>query len=121
MNMKMKRWIALAAIALLVVGALGAVVYNAYAQGPTTDGDEASESQDNNPALQGQAGITSEEAEAIILAQYPGAKVVATELENEGGVLLYSIELDNGEEVEVDANNGTLLPAEAETGAESGG
>jgi uncharacterized membrane protein YkoI len=119
--MKINRWIALAAIALLVVGAMGAIVYNTYAQGPTTDGDEVSESQDNNPALQGQAGITPEEAEAIALAQYPGAKVVATELENEGNVLLYSIELDNGAEVEVDANTGTVLPAETESGGETGG
>lgn len=118
--MKINRWIALAAIALLVVGALGAVVYSVYAQGPIADGEEASESQDNNPALQGQAGITREEAEAIALAQYPGAKVVATELEKEGGVLLYSIELDNGAEVEVDANHGAVLPAEGESGGESG-
>lgn len=118
--MKINRWIALVAIALLVVGALGAVVYSVYAQGPITDGDEASETQDNNPALQGQAGITREEAETIALTQYPGAKVLATELEKEGGRLLYSIELDNGAEVEVDANDGTSLPAEAETGAESG-
>ncbi len=117
--MKINRWIALAAIALLVVGALGAVVYRVYAQASTTDSDGVSESQDNASALQGQAGITQEEAEAIALTQYPGAKVVATELENEGGTLLYSIELDNGAEVEVNANDGTLLPAEAETGPDS--
>jgi uncharacterized membrane protein YkoI len=114
--MKINRWIVLTTIALLVVGAIGAVAYTAYAQGPTTDGNESSESQDNNPALQGQAGITQEEAETIALTGYPGAKVLGTELENEGGVLLYSIELDNGAEVEVDANAGTILPAEAESG-----
>ncbi len=119
--MKINRWIALVAIALLVVGALGAVVYSVYAQGPTADGEEASESEDNNPALQDQTGITREEAESIALAQYPGASVLATELEKEGGRLLYSIELDNGAEVEMDANDGTILPAEAETGAASGG
>ncbi|MCI0609706.1 MAG: PepSY domain-containing protein [Anaerolineae bacterium] len=119
--MKINRWIALAGIALLVVAAMGAMAFNAYAQAPTQDGDDTSESQDNGAALQGQAAITQEEAEAIALAGYPGAKVLAAELENEGGTLLYSIELDNSMEVEVDANNGTVLPAEAETGAESGG
>jgi uncharacterized membrane protein YkoI len=119
--MKINRWIALAVIALLVIGAMGAIVYKAYAQTSTKDNDGASESQDNSAALQDQAGITGEEAEAIALDQYPGAKVLGTELENEGDVLLYSIELDNGAEVEVDANNGTVLPNEAETAAESGG
>ena len=119
--MKINRWIALIAIALLVVGAMGAITYTTFAQGPGTDGDEASESQDNGAALQGQAAISQQEAEAIALAEYPGAKVLATELENEGRTLLYSIELDNGADVEVDAKDGTVLPAEAETDAESGG
>jgi uncharacterized membrane protein YkoI len=115
--MKIKKWIGLALIGLLVVVAMGAITYTTFAQG--TDGDDASESQDNGVALPDQAAITQEEAEAIALAQYPGTKVVATELENEGGTLLYSIELDNGAEVELDANTGTVLPAEAETGADS--
>ena len=117
--MKINRWIALAAIALLVVSAMGAITYTAFAQGPGTDGNDASESQDNGAALQGQAALTQEEAEAIALAQYPGATVVATELENEGGTLLYSFDLDNGEEVEIDANTGVVLPAETESDGES--
>ena len=119
--MKINKWIALAMIALLVVAALGAITYTTFAQGTggNDDGNEASESQDNGAVLQDQAAITQEEAEAIALAQYPDAKVLATELENEGGTLLYSIELDNGAEMEVDANTGTVLPAEAETGVES--
>lgn len=119
--MKINRWIALASVALLVVGVLGAIAYTAYAQAPITGGDEESESQDSGAALQSQAGITREQAQALAIAQYPGAKVRATELENEGGILLYSMELDNGAEVEVDANTGTVLPAETESGGETGG
>lgn len=119
--MKINRRIVLALIALLVVGVMGAITYTTFAQGSGTDDDDASEFQDNDAALQDQAAITQEEAEAIALAKYPGVNVVATELENEGGTLLYSIELDNGAEVEVDANTGTILPNEAETGVESGG
>lgn len=119
--MKINRWIALALIALLVVGAMGAITYTTFAQGSGTDGDDASESQDGGATLQDQAAITQEDAEAIALAEYPGAKVTATELENEGGVLLYSVELNNGAEVEVDANTGAVLPAESETGTESDG
>ncbi|MEO5886201.1 MAG: PepSY domain-containing protein [Anaerolineales bacterium] len=117
--MKINKWIALVSVALLVVAAMGAITYTTFAQG--FGGNDASESQDNSAVSQDQAAITQEEAEAIALAQYPDAKVLATELENEGGTLLYSIELDNGAEVEVDANTGTVLPAEAETGAESDG
>ena len=119
--MKINRWIALTMTALLVVVAMGAITYTTFAQGPVTDGDDASESSDNVTTFQGQAVITQEEAEAIALAQYPGAKILSTELENEGGTLLYSFDLDNHKEVEVDANTGEVLPAEAETGGESGG
>ncbi len=117
--MKINRWIALALIAVLVVGVMAAVTYTTFAQGSGTDNDDASETQDNSTALQGQAVITQEEAEAIALAEYPGANVAATELENEGGTLLYSIELDNGAEVELDANTGAILPTESEAGTDS--
>lgn len=117
--MKINRWIALALIALLAVGAVAAVGYTAYAQGGGTDSDDASESEESGAALQGQTGITQEQAEAIALKLHPGAKVTATELEREGGRLLYSIELDNGAEVELDANDGTVLPAEMESGTDS--
>jgi uncharacterized membrane protein YkoI len=108
-RMKIIRWMALVAIVLLVIGAMGAAAYKVYAQG--------SARWDNDPALQGQGGVTLEEAIAIALAQYPGAKVLGTESENEGGISLYEVELDNRAEVEVDANAGTILPAEPENSA----
>lgn len=119
--MKINRWIALALIAMLIVGVMTTITYTTFAQGSGTDNDDASETQENSTALQGQAVITQEEAEAIALAHHPGANVSATELENEGGTLLYSVELDNGAEVEVDATSGTVLPQEAEAGIESDG
>ena len=117
--MKMNKWMMRTMIAVLVLTAMGAFTYNALAQNGGVDDDDASES--NGADLQSQAGITQEEAEAIALAQYPGAKIIASELENENGTLLYSFDLDNGQEVELDANTGTVLPAEAETGADSDG
>jgi uncharacterized membrane protein YkoI len=92
--MKIVRWTALIAIIFLLMGAIGAATYKVYAQ-----------SQD---------GITLEEAIAIALGQHPGAKVLATESENEAGIQLYEIELDNHAEVEVDASNGTIQPDEPE-------
>lgn len=92
--MKIFRWVVLIVAAFLVMGVTGAVAYRVYAQG--------------------QDGITLEEAIAIALGQHPGANVLTTETENEGGVQLYEIELDNRAEVEVDASAGTILPPEPE-------
>ena len=107
--MKIFRWMALVLIAFLVLGAMGVAVFRVYAQGHTRWG--------SSTTLQGQDGITLEEAIAIALAQYPGANVLATEHETEGGIQLYEVELDNRAEVEVDANAGTILPAEPENSA----
>lgn len=64
---------------------------------------------DEATALQAKATITAAEAEAAALAANPGAKVVKSELDNENGVLVYSVELDNGADVKVDAGNGAVL------------
>lgn len=171
--MKINRFFALAAIALLVVGAMGAISLKVFAQtanppaaqaqdienqaaGPDTDnveeqvgeqvedgqpdGDEASESEapgapddslqepsytgsvavdqtategmseaDESAAMQGQATISAADAEATALAANPGATVLKTELDNENGALVYSVELSNGADVKVDAGNASIL------------
>jgi uncharacterized membrane protein YkoI len=70
-----------------------------------SDADEAA-------ALQAKATITSAQAEAAALAANPGTTVVKTELDNENGVLVYSVELSNGTDVKVDAGNGSILHTE---------
>jgi len=70
-----------------------------------TEADEAA-------ALQGKTGITAEEAKAAALAANPGAKVSKVELDNENGVLVYSVQLDNGLDVKVDAGNRAVLHTE---------
>lgn len=72
----------------------------------TTDGMSET---DESAALQGQAKISQADAEAAALAGNPGTKVVKSELDNENGSLVYSVELDNGLEVVVDAGNGAIL------------
>ncbi len=67
---------------------------------------------DEAAALQTKATITSAQVEAAALAANPGATVVKTELDNENGALVYSVELNNGLEVKVDAGNGTILHTE---------
>lgn len=67
---------------------------------------------DEAAALQGQATIAAADAEAAALAANPGATVVKTELDNENGALVYSVELDNGLDVKVDAGNSAILHTE---------
>lgn len=168
--MKINRFFALAVIALLIVGAMGAISLKAFAQtanppaaqtqviedpatGPDSDNieeqvgeqveeglpdaAEAAGAEDAGPdeqmpsytgsiavdqaategmseadesaALQGQATISAADAEAVALAANPGATVVKTELDNENGALVYSVELNNGADVKVDAGNGSIL------------
>jgi len=64
---------------------------------------------DESAALQGKASISAADAEAAALAANPGATVVKTELDNENGALVYSVELSNGADVKVDAGNGSIL------------
>lgn len=67
--------------------------------------DEAAEAS----ALQGQATITADEAQAAVEAANPGAKTLAVELDNENGTVVYEVELDSGTDVKVDAATGAIL------------
>jgi uncharacterized membrane protein YkoI len=67
---------------------------------------------DEAAALQDMAAISSAEAEAAAVAANPGTTVVKTELDNENGVVVYSVELSNGMDVKVDAGNGEILYTE---------
>lgn len=59
--------------------------------------------------LQRLATVSPAEAEAAALAANPGTTVVKTELDNENGSLVYSVELSNGLDVKVDAGNAAVL------------
>jgi uncharacterized membrane protein YkoI len=164
--MKLNRFIALATIALLVVGGMGAIATRSLAaskiavsaqsqscdqqdadtaeaagvadtdnvdlqcgeqvedgQPDGAEGSEAAEPAGNeaneSAALQGKAAISAAEAESAVLAANPGASVVKTELDDENGTVVYSVELSNGADVKVDAANGTILTTES--GADSEG
>jgi uncharacterized membrane protein YkoI len=77
------------------------------------DADEPNEA-DEDDASPDQAGITPDEAKAAAEAANPGAKALDVDLENENGTILYEVELDNGLEVQVDANNSNILGADQE-------
>jgi len=67
---------------------------------------------DEAAALQAKATISAAEAEAAALVANPGATVIKTELDNENGALVYSVELSNGSEVKVDAGTAKILHTE---------
>lgn len=67
--------------------------------------NEAAES----AVLRDQAIISAADAEAAALAANPGITVVKTELDNENGALVYSVELSNSADVKADAGNGSIL------------
>lgn len=71
---------------------------------------------DESAALQGQAKITADQAKAAAEAANTGAKAIKVELDNENGVLVYSVELDNGLDVKVDAGNGSVVHTEQADG-----
>jgi uncharacterized membrane protein YkoI len=68
---------------------------------------------DEAAALQDKATLSAADAETAALVANPGVSVVKTELDNENGALVYSVELSNGSEVKVDAGNGAILFSEA--------
>jgi len=151
--MKVNRWIALAAIAVVVVAAMSVVSVRAFAwinpspaaqdcAADTGSGEanEAAETEDGNmeecdqpgeaaaaeanEAAEGNGqdqsdetapaniGITSDEARVIVEAAHPGAATLAIEFDREGGRDIWEVELDNGLDVQVDANTGVIFHSE---------
>ncbi len=79
--------------------------------------DSVEMSEDQEAAtLQSLATITQDQAEQAALASAPGASVTEVELDNENGWVVYSVTLDNGTEVKVDAGDGQVLATEADEG-----
>jgi uncharacterized membrane protein YkoI len=117
----MNRRILTAVVAVAVAGALAGGV--AYAIGGSDD-DSPAESRSERAfteAHQDEAAVSKDEAESAALAAQPGT-VLESELEDEGGGLIWEVEIDDGTqiyEVTVDAQTGEILGGENE-GAEGG-
>lgn len=63
-------------------------------------------------ALKPQAKIDINQAQKAALGANPGTTVVKSELDNENGSLVYSVTLDNGLDVKIDAGNAAVLHTE---------
>jgi uncharacterized membrane protein YkoI len=61
----------------------------------------------------GTPAITVEQAQATALAANPGTTVIKTELDDENGQLIYSVELAGGLDVKLDAMTGMILSTES--------
>lgn len=72
------------------------------------DDDDAEDRQlrENPPTL------SREDAIGIAEGEYPDATAHEVELDVEAGIAVYSVELSNGMELEIDANTGELLQSE---------
>jgi uncharacterized membrane protein YkoI len=68
--------------------------------------------------LASKARVTLQEAQATVLSANPGATIVRAGLEDENGSLVYSVLLSSGQDVKVDAGNGTILSTDQGGGAE---
>ncbi len=83
-------------------------------EGPETpDAQEAPEGSDaaeaaEAAALASKAVISEQQAIDVALAANPGTTLVKASLDNENGVVVYSVELSNGADVKVDATTGQI-------------
>ena len=135
----MKKWLIGSGIlgVLLVTVLIGSLAATAFAQTPSLPQTQAEGQADTGPdeqapsydsairvdgtqygglseadeaaALAGMATITPEQATAAALQAHPGTTALKVELDNENGALVYSVELDNGLDVKVDAGDGAVL------------
>lgn len=76
-----------------------------------TGGAEAEDSADA-PAPAGLA-VTAVQSQTIAEEANPGAATLAVEYDSEGGKDVWEVELDNGQDVKVDAGSGQILLTEA--------
>jgi uncharacterized membrane protein YkoI len=90
--------------------------FTALVAGSAAAWNVQNEVQEEQAGLLSRAAVPVQTAQQTALAAYPGARIDGSEIEEEGGRLIYSFELDvpgqGGVEVEVDAMTGELLPAE---------
>ena len=149
LNMKLNRFVAMAALAMLAIGAMGIVTARTFAQtttqpaaqdqvcadqdndadvadeGPDTDdsdvqcgaqdendadddAEDVDADQDQDAAALGSPLITAEEAQATAESHLNAGTASEVELDNEGGQLVYSVEI-NGTDVKIDALTGAVL------------
>lgn len=121
--MRTRTWMTgLGAGSLLLTGVIAAIPTATSAQQTATPPTQVAEDATNGPAIIGtplfRPTIDLIQAQEIALDGQSGASVTGVELEGDDGVLVYDVELDNGNEVEVDATSGAVI--RTDTGDDEG-
>ena len=116
MRINQKISLAVVLLAILVVTAVGGALVAAQdttsPAGATIIQSSDDEGEKQTSASTSEAVLT--EAEAVTIAEAErDSTATFVELEREGGIVVYSIELDDGSEVEVDATTGDILEIES--------
>lgn len=123
--MRVRTWLtglsvgSLAFAGMIAAGPLGASAQQDSTPPPaqTASQTPGEDDQASGPAVVGapllQPTIDLTQAQEIALNGQTGAVVTEVSLDGEDGVLAYSIELDNGMEVDVDATSGEVLKTES--------
>ena len=80
------------------------------------EADEANEGQEaedgSDDVAPGDLGITAVQAQTIAEEANPNTTTLAVEFDRENGNDIWEVELDNGQDVKVDANSGQILLTE---------
>ncbi len=76
------------------------------------DGHEDQAADTSDEVAPAGTAITAEQAQAIVEQANPGATTMAVEFDRENGVELFEVELDNGQDVKVDAGSGQIIGVE---------
>ncbi|MFQ5420884.1 MAG: PepSY domain-containing protein [Anaerolineae bacterium] len=77
------------------------------------EANEANEVDEADETAPAGLSLTADEAQAIVEAANPGATTLAVEYDRENGRDLFEVELDNGQDVQVDADTGEIVATEA--------
>lgn len=115
MRINRKTGLALLLAVLMVLGISAVALAFAQNSGTVPDNGDTEISDDGaeSEGFISPSAVKLTEADAIAIAETKsGSTYTAVELEQEGGVASYSIELKNGSEIEVDANTGSILQVE---------
>lgn len=105
--MKLNRFIALAAIALLVVSVMGAISASVFAQTNTPVAQETETAPESEATSVGTPAITAEAAQKAAETYLNAGAATEVELEDNNGQLVYSVEI-SGTDVMVDAITGQV-------------
>lgn len=119
----LKKLLALSVLGLFMVGFLGGVIHSGnqsvYAEGSAQVQNQAKEENDQEKEVDvtGVATkLTIEEALQLVKNQYPGAKIIGIEKEDENGTVVYGVHFSdkNGSyDLKLDANTGKILKKDA--------